>query len=126
MNPLRQQIRSMLRVENREAGFHAVLKVDRSLSVLDDHFPNHPILPGICMIQAVLLAAARRQGVDELHVRSMRNAKLMLPVRPGDEMVIDAQMTPAPDGTVAIKAKLTLAEKRCAEFSLVAGEGAIR
>jgi 3-hydroxyacyl-[acyl-carrier-protein] dehydratase len=121
MNSLRQQIRSMLQVEDRDDGFRAILSVEPSLSILPDHFPGHPILPGICMLQAVLLAGAARQKVADLHVRKLKNAKMMQPVRPGQQLVIDAQMSPAEDGQFAIKAKLTVDDRRCAEFSLLAG-----
>ena len=123
MNSLRQQIRSLLQVEPREGGFRAVFSVGPDLNVLPDHFPGQPILPGICMMQAVLLAGAARQGVADLHVRNLKNAKMMQPVWPGQKVIIDAEMTPADDGQFAIKAKLSVDDRRCAEFSLVAAPG---
>ncbi|MGD0463271.1 MAG: hypothetical protein ABSB74_12370 [Tepidisphaeraceae bacterium] len=119
MNPVRKQIQSMLRVEERDGGFRAWFDVDPNLSVLPDHFPNRPILPGICMVQAVLLAGAARQGVAELRVRLLKNAKWLQPVEPGQQVVIDAEMIPVNDGDFHIKAKLSVAGGRCAEFSLV-------
>ncbi|MGD0541808.1 MAG: hypothetical protein ABSB33_09855 [Tepidisphaeraceae bacterium] len=119
MNPVRKQIRSMLRVEERDGGFRAWFDVEASLIVLGDHFPNRPILPGICMIQAVLLAGAVRQGVGDLRVLRLKNAKWLQPVEPGQQVVIDAEMIPASDGEFHVKAKLSISEKRCAEFSLV-------
>jgi 3-hydroxyacyl-[acyl-carrier-protein] dehydratase len=120
MNPVREQIRSMLRVENREGGFRALFDLDPGLNILRDHFPNRPILPGICMIQAVLLAGAERQGAGDLRVRQLKNAKWLQPIEPGQQVVIDAEMIPANDGDFHIKAKLSVSEKRCAEFSIVA------
>lgn len=124
MNSLREQIRSMLQVEPRDGGFRAVLRVDPKLKILPDHFRDHPILPGICMVQAVLLAGAARHGVADLHVRKLKNAKLLQPVQPGQQVVIDAQMTPTDGGDFLIKAKLSAEDRRCAEFSLVAGPAA--
>ena len=60
MNPLRTEIGKMLKLEQREGGFGAVLVVDGKLSIFPDHFPDQAILPGICLVQAVLLAGAAR------------------------------------------------------------------
>jgi 3-hydroxymyristoyl/3-hydroxydecanoyl-(acyl carrier protein) dehydratase len=113
----------MLQLEPREGGFGAVLDVDAALSVLPDHFRNQPILPGICLVQAVLLGAAARQGVDELRIRVLKNMKLMQPIRPGERVSIEAEMTPLAGGDFAIKARLAMGERRCAEISVIAGAG---
>ena len=110
----------MLNVEKREGGFAAVLAVDGKLPIFPDHFPDQAILPGICLVQAVLLAAAACQGVDELRIRTLKNLKFMQPVRPGHRVSIDAQLTAVGDGDCAIKAKLSVEDRRCAEISLVA------
>jgi 3-hydroxymyristoyl/3-hydroxydecanoyl-(acyl carrier protein) dehydratase len=120
MESLREQIRSMVRVEPREGGFRAVLTVDPKLSVLPDHFPARAILPGMCMVQAVLVAAAAARGVRDLRLTLLKNAKFMHPVVPGDQVVIEGRMEARPDGTEAIKAKLSMDERAVAEFSLQA------
>jgi 3-hydroxyacyl-[acyl-carrier-protein] dehydratase len=120
MNPLRTEIAKMVTLERREGGFGAVLAVDGELSVFPDHFPDQAILPGICLVQAVLLAGAASQGLDELRIRVLKNLKFMQPVRPGQCVSIDAQMTPVGDGDFAIKAKLSVEDRRCAEVSMVA------
>jgi 3-hydroxymyristoyl/3-hydroxydecanoyl-(acyl carrier protein) dehydratase len=120
MNRLRGEIRNMLQVEKRTGGFGAILEVDAKLSVLPDHFSDGPILPGICLVQAVLLAGAKARGVDELRIRVLRNLKLTLPVRPGQRVAIDAEMTPVGADDLAIKAKLSVGDQRCAEISMVA------
>ncbi len=133
-NRLRGEIRDMLRVEQRAGGFasggsafRAVLDVDTSLGVFPDHFRDGPILPGICLVHAVLLAGAKTRGVDELRIRVLKNLKLTQPVRPGQRVKIEAEMTPvggsggfAFRGDLAIKAKLSVGDRRCAEVSLVA------
>ncbi len=121
MNPIRQQLLSMLTVEPRDGGFRATLRLSADFSLLPDHFPGSPILPGLCMVQATLLAAAVRQEVIDLRLITLKNAKLMSPVQPGDAVEIDGSVIPAQDGTFAIKAKLSTDGKRTAEFSLIAG-----
>jgi 3-hydroxymyristoyl/3-hydroxydecanoyl-(acyl carrier protein) dehydratase len=121
MNSMREQIRSLLTVESRENGFRAILDVDPDLPIFRDHFQDYPLLPGICLMQAVVIAGAIRQDVGELRVRAMKNAKMMQPVLPGDQLVIDAVMTPAANGDFLIKAQCFCKDKKCAEFTLVAG-----
>src|ERR1035437_2263211 len=102
MNPVRQEIESHLRVEARENGFRALLNVDPGLSVLPDHFQGFPLLPGVCLMQAVLIAGAIRQGVVELRVSLLKNAKMTQPVRPGDQIEIEAEMTAGREGDFLI------------------------
>jgi 3-hydroxyacyl-[acyl-carrier-protein] dehydratase len=124
MNPLRTEIAKMVKLERREGGFGAVLAVDGELSVFPDHFPDQAILPGICLVQAVLLAGAASQALEELRIRTLKNLKFMQPVRPGQRVSIDAQMTPVGNGDFTIKAKLSVEDRRCAEMSLVASPAA--
>jgi 3-hydroxymyristoyl/3-hydroxydecanoyl-(acyl carrier protein) dehydratase len=108
-------------------GFSAVLEVDAKLSVFPDHFSDGAVVPGICLVQAVLIAGATCQGVERLRIRVLKNLKLTQPVRPGQRVLIDAEMAPAGGSDWAIKAKLSVQDRRCAEMSLVAaaeaGEG---
>jgi 3-hydroxymyristoyl/3-hydroxydecanoyl-(acyl carrier protein) dehydratase len=120
MNSLRKQIQSMLTVHHRDGGFGATLKLEERLSILPDHFADQPILPGICMVQAVLLAGAQSVGADELCVRELKTLKLMRPVLPGNTVSIDGSMTPRDGGEFAIKATLTTDGQRCAELSMIA------
>jgi 3-hydroxymyristoyl/3-hydroxydecanoyl-(acyl carrier protein) dehydratase len=120
MNSIRSQMRSMLSVEPRAGGFRAVLNVSPDLSILPDHFAGAPILPAVCLIQAILLAGASAHGHADLRLASMKNAKLVGPIFPGDQITIDAETTVGPDGKIAIRAKVIGGEKRKAEISLVA------
>jgi len=110
----------MLMFTKVDGGFGAELLVDPNLSVLPDHFPDQAILPGICLVQAVLLAGAHHQNVQELRIRTLKNLKFMQPVLPGQRVTIDAKMSAVGDGDFAIKAKLSVDEQRCAEISLIA------
>lgn len=124
MNRVRNQLESMLRVQPREGGFSATLSVDPAFILFPDHFQSNPILPGICLIQAVLLAGAISQGVPTLRLRKLKNAKFMAPVLPNDQVLIDAQLSAQDDGTFLIKATLRTADKRLAQFSLEASANA--
>jgi len=120
MNSIREQIKSMLTVQPRPGGFTAAFKLAADLSILPDHFSNAPILPGVCLVQAVLIGGAIAQGHTNLRLTKLKNAKLMHPIRPGDQVHIEAETTVDPTGQIGIKAKVTGGEKRCAEISLLA------
>lgn len=110
----------MLRVEPRDAGFRAVLDVGADLLVLPDHFPGNPILPGICMVQAILVAGAMIRGVNDLRLVRLKNAKMMQPIQPGDKVMIESDTTDTGEGEIHLKAKLVVAGQKRAEFSLIA------
>jgi|GEM_PF-1564143 len=117
---VREQIRSMMRMQPRAEGFGATLTLDPAFSILPDHFAGQPLMPGMCMLQAVLLAAAASQGVDDLRLRTLKTAKWMQPVNPGDQVFIDGTITAGENGDLVVKARLLRHDQRCAEFSLIA------
>ena len=120
MNRVREQLRGMLTLQPNTDGLSATLNVSANLCILPDHFSSGPILPGVCMIQAVLLAIAEQRHMRELQLSTLKTAKMMAPVRPGDVVTIEATLSPLEDGRLAIKAKLFCHEQRCAEFSFTA------
>jgi 3-hydroxyacyl-[acyl-carrier-protein] dehydratase len=50
------------------------------------HFPGHPILPGVVLIDEALRAA--REQLPGARGWSIPQAKFLLPVSPGDELVL--------------------------------------
>lgn len=110
----------MLEVQPRSGGFSATLRIDPGFALFPDHFRSNPILPGICLVQAVLLAAARCSGRRNLRLQQLKNAKFMAPALPNDQVLIDAELAIQQDGGLLIKASLRTAEKKVAQLSLVA------
>ena len=115
-----EQLRAMLKTEPREGGFRSVFQVDKDFALFPDHFPQLPILPGICIAQAVLMSAAQAVDVPVLRLCIFKRAKLMQPIRPGDAIEIKADMSRLEDGTYSVKATLLSKGTRCAEISLIA------
>lgn len=52
----------------------------------DGHFPEHPILPGVCILHYVVQAYQKPN-------RGFRNVKFMKPVHPGDTLDITLNET---------------------------------
>lgn len=122
MNAVRLQIRSMLTSQPVPTGFRALLKVDPGFMLFPDHFPGQPVLPGICLVQAVLLAGEAWLGGTALGLGTLKSAKFLGVVRPGDEVVIEGSATRHDDGSVQIKADLSRMGKRIAKVSLTASQ----
>ena len=54
------------------------------------HFPDHPIVPGVLLLDQVLLMAAQ-QVVRPSHSWMVTQAKFLSPCGPGDELVFNLQ-----------------------------------
>jgi len=120
MNPVRIQIRSMLTPLPASTGFRALFKVDPGFMLFPDHFPGRPVMPGICLVQAVLLAGEAWLGGTMLQLETLRNAKFLGIVQPGDEVVIEGSVSRHDDRWVLIEADLRSGGKRIAQISLTA------
>jgi len=120
MNSVRLQICSMLTPQPAPTGFRALLKVDPGFMLFPDHFPGQPVLPGICLVQAVLLAGETWLGGAALRLETLKSAKFLGIVQPGDEVVIEGSATRHDDGSVRIKADLSSRGKRIAQISMTA------
>ncbi len=122
MNPVRLQIRSMLTSQPSPTGFRVLFKVDPDFMLFPDHFPGQPVLPGICLVQAVLLAGEAWLGGVALRLVTLKRAKFLGIVQPGDEIVIEGSATCHDDGSTRIKANLSKRGKRIAQISLTASQ----
>ncbi|MBU6402815.1 MAG: 3-hydroxyacyl-ACP dehydratase FabZ, partial [Verrucomicrobia bacterium] len=65
------------------------------------HFPNHPIMPGVLQLEAIaqvagILMLRQAENMGKLaYFMSAENVKWRKPVRPGDVLVIEVEMTKA-------------------------------
>lgn len=81
------------------AAITAVKNVSLSEEYLQDHFPLFPVLPGVFMLEAATQAAAWlvRASEDFAHsmvlLREARNVKYANFVAPGNQLVINAEMS---------------------------------
>ena len=58
------------------------------------HFPGHPILPGVVLLDAALHALATQQGLPAT-TGQLKSAKFLSPVQPGEALVLQASETAA-------------------------------
>lgn len=115
--------------------------VSLSDDVFVDHFPGHPVMPGVLILEAlaqlggVLIEATMRQrGRSDLHalLTMVDRARFRTMVRPGDRLELEAHGMNATedggrvrgvaklDGVVASEAELTFAFATVADPMLIA------
>jgi 3-hydroxyacyl-[acyl-carrier-protein] dehydratase len=120
MNRLRQELRRHLAVApgGSPDAFVATLTIPADLEILAGHFPGNPVLPGVCLLQLVLVAAEMHFSRGPLRLLQVGSAKFLAPVLPEQAVTIDGQCTPAENGRLAIRATVTAAGRRAAVISL--------
>ncbi len=62
------------------------------------HFDGRPILPGICIMEAVLIAADEALDGRRLRIREIKSAKFFSPVMPDMAVRMEVHVERAEDG----------------------------
>jgi UDP-3-O-[3-hydroxymyristoyl] N-acetylglucosamine deacetylase / 3-hydroxyacyl-[acyl-carrier-protein] dehydratase len=77
----------------------AIKQVSIGESYFEGHFPDHPIMPGVLQLEAIaqvagILMMRQAENAGKLaYFMSAESVKWRKPVRPGDTLVIDVEMT---------------------------------
>jgi len=85
------------------------MNVERTLTIPTDHpalpkhFPNHPIVPGVVVLDEVIETLKRRYG-GQLLVTGLPAVKLSSPLRPEEPLVIAIESVDA--GTAAFTCRV--------------------
>ncbi len=92
------------------------------------HFPHHPVMPGVLIIEAMAQAAAllsfKSSGVkpDEnsvVYFAGIDNARFKRPVVPGDQLIFDVEITQSKRNIYKYKARATVDGELAAEAELM-------
>ena len=107
-------------VEATSAGFTAQLCLSEGAAVLAGHFPGHPVVPAVYLIEAAIAAAGRARGTGAL--RGVRSAKFLREVGPGALTLLEGRLEAvgapeAPSGWI-LDAEFTLEGERAALLCL--------
>lgn len=98
---------------------HAALEFRYPISFVgfQGHFPDDPILPGVCLLQSLRLGL-EKVWKTRLKITEILNAKFVSPVHPGDTIIFDVRETSRTPHAVSAKAKVTRDGRRVAELSV--------
>lgn len=92
------------------------------------HFPHRPVMPGVmileAMAQAATLLATYSAGVtlddkSVVYFAGVDGARFKRPVEPGDQMLIDVELTRAKAGIYKFAGKVTVAGELAAQAELM-------
>jgi len=82
---MKNEIRQYMNVVDQHT---AEFNFPETFTGFQGHFPESPILPGICMIQAAEIVAEHSMGSDR---KTVKNAKFFSPVTPNTRITIEAR-----------------------------------
>ena len=81
---------------------------------LRGHFPGHPLLPGVIMIEALAqlggILAQTRPGIaplNDLRLTAVRQFKILGSIEPGQSLLIEARLEGALSGVLQISGSLS-------------------
>jgi len=122
MTPLEDELQCALvsvRAISSDAPASAALefRYDPSFTGFQGHFPNDPILPGVCLLQS-LRVGLEKAWATQLRLTNILNAKFIMPVRPGETLLFAVTETARSPQAISVKAKVTRDSQRVAELSI--------
>lgn len=105
----------------------AIKNVTRNEPFFNGHFPGHPIMPGVLIVEAMaqaggILLLNGLENVDETLVlfMSIDNCKFRKPVTPGDQLMIEVELVSRKRSICAIKGKATVDGQVVCEADMMA------
>lgn len=120
MNQLRKEIRSCMRGNTFTdcARSAATFCFPGDFVGFKGHFPERPVLPGVCKIQAILVICELHKGVP-VQLREIVTAKFFAPADVDDELTFDAVELPAAGDRCLVKTHVSRGGERIARIDLL-------
>lgn len=106
----------------------AVKNVTANEPFFNGHFPEHPVMPGVLIIEAMAQAAAifafmsyaSKLDKDALvYFATIDNAKFKRPVEPGDQLIMEAELLRSSRGMWKFKTRAMVEGQVVAEAELM-------
>ena len=119
MNIIRRELRQYMSEPNEdsEGKVTASFVLPSEFSGFQGHFPGGPVLPGVCEIQAVMVALEAFNG-KKFRLKEIVSAKFFAPVSFGEEIRIEYQQEMKKNGGIAVTATITSGEKKVSKLKL--------
>jgi len=119
MNKLMQLIEACMSgfVSDGQGNLSACFTFPADFLGFQGHFPGNPVLPGVCIVQAVMAMAAKSAG-RPLNIASIVTAKWFVPAGPGTMLNFAVQVIPGDSGSATLKAKVKAGTQKVADLTL--------
>jgi 3-hydroxyacyl-[acyl-carrier-protein] dehydratase len=119
MSTLRKEIRESLRDLKRrnDGSLSAHFALPPDFIGFKGHFPDNPVLPGVCQVQAVLVLLEAWMKKASVVLREIVAAKFFAAVKPGDDLEIVCN-EPEGDPPERVRALIRRGETKIAELTL--------
>ncbi|MER7720008.1 hydroxymyristoyl-ACP dehydratase [Streptomyces flaveolus] len=90
----------------------AVRNVPATLPVFDHHFPRHPVLPGVLLLESMAaLARTTADGTTHWRLVAARGVRFKHFVAPGDQVHISVDVTATTNDTTEVRAAARVADR---------------
>jgi len=112
-------------IDLEEMKITGIKNVTANEPFFEGHFPEHPIMPGVLIIEALaqtcgVLALKRKENLGKLaYFLAINNAKFRKPVFPGDTLTLEIEVTKHRGKMVQTRAVAKVAEVVVAEADLL-------
>jgi len=104
-------------IVHEDGHIDATLSINKNSGILKGHFPNHPVVPGACMLQIVkeVLESALQSSI---RLKKATNLKFMSMIDPANTPTVqlDINYKFAEDSTISTNAKLSTTETTYFKF----------
>lgn len=119
MSKLRQEIKSSMQAIEQVSDLKTCARFcfGKEFTGFKGHFPNNPILPGVCKIQAALLVLEERKHKN-VRLIEVILAKFFAPVTFNQELVFNLEEHPKNNSELTVTVKVSCENKKIAEMQL--------
>jgi len=119
MSRLRKEIKSSMQAIERASEFKTCARFNFGEKFIGfkGHFPNKPILPGVCKIQAALLILEERKHKN-VRLAGIILAKFFAPVTFDQEVIFNLEEHPINNVESTVTVKVSCENKKIAQLQL--------
>jgi 3-hydroxymyristoyl/3-hydroxydecanoyl-(acyl carrier protein) dehydratase len=119
MSKLKQEIKSSLQEIEETSDLQTTARFcfPKKFIGFKGHFPNKPILPGVCKIQAAMLVLEQRKHKD-VRLAEIILAKFFAPVTFNQDLIFKLEEHPKNSSESTVTVKVSSGNKKIAELQL--------
>lgn len=111
LSKIQSELRQRMKPAQRQAdgAFSSSILFDREFCGFEGHFPDHPIVPAVCLLSAAELLAVEAAGCP-LKLQEISTMKFKQHLIPGNTACFSCQLTQQPDGLYSASVNITTNE----------------